>query len=483
MVQDFKFATNQEENSKMNPQLDVQKIQLEFQADIIKNMQFGLIVWHLKDPKDITSFQLVTNNRAASQLTGVSLENYVGKRMSECFSTIAENRERYAEVARSGCQTDQHEVYYGDELMGGKFFSVKVFPLPNQCIGVVFDNITERKQAEEALRESDERFRATFEQAAVGIAHVGLDGRWLRVNQKLCEIVGYSPEELIKLKFQDITHPDDLETDLNYIRQLLTGEIEHFSLEKRYIHKSGSIVWINLTVSLAYEGGTRQECFQSSITKNCEPKYFISVIEEINDRKEAEIFLEQRADELTRVNTILAQTTTMLKKRNDELDQFAYVASHDLKAPLRAIASLSEWMEEDLADKLPEENQQQMRLLRGRVRRMEALINGLLEYSRVGRIHSPLLMVNVTTLVKEVIDTLAPPPTFTIEVEPGMPTFVTKRLLLQQVFSNLIGNAINHHTCSNGHIKISVQDREKYYEFAVSDDGPGIAPEYQNKVF
>jgi PAS domain S-box-containing protein len=482
MDQNLKSASWKEEISKMNPQLEGS----EFYADIVNNMQFGLMVWYLVDPNDMTSFQLVTSNPAASQLTGVSLENYVGQRIVHFFYINKEKRaslERYAEVARSGCQIDQHEIYYSNEGRAGKFFSVKVFPLPNQCIGVVFDNVTDRKQAEERLLESETRFRATFEQAAVGIAHVGLDGRWLRVNQKLCEIVGYSHEELQQLKFQDITYPDDLETDLNHINKLLSGEIENFSLEKRYICKNGSIVWINLTVSLAYEGGTRQECFHSSNNKDCEPKYFICVIEEINNRKETEIFLEQRADELTRVNTILAQTTTMLKKRNDELDQFAYVASHDLKAPLRAIASLSEWMEEDLADKLPEENQQQMRLLRGRVRRMEALLNGLLEYSRVGRTESSLLKVNVGALIQEVIDSLVPPSTFTIEVEPGMPTFVTKRLPLQQVFSNLIGNAIKHHSGYNGHIKISVQDQGQYYEFAVSDNGPGIAPEYHDKVF
>ncbi|WP_276749031.1 sensor histidine kinase [Chlorogloeopsis fritschii] len=124
-----------------------------------------------------------------------------------------------------------------------------------------------------------------------------------------------------------------------------------------------------------------------------------------------------------------------------------------------------------------------MHLLRGRVRRMEALINGLLEYSRIGRIQTPVSVVDVDELLQEVIDLVAPPPTFTIEVEPGMPILVMKKLPLQQVFANLIGDAIEHHTRSDGHVKISVQDRGDDYEFAVVDDGPGIALEYQNKVF
>lgn len=118
--------------------------------------------------------------------------------------------------------------------------------------GIVINqrDITERKKAESALRESEERFRATFEQAAVGIAHVDPYGWFLRVNQKLCDIVGYTREELLELTFQDITYPDDLDADLEYVRQLLAGEIQTYSMEKRYFRKDGSVVWINLTVSL-----------------------------------------------------------------------------------------------------------------------------------------------------------------------------------------------------------------------------------------
>ncbi len=135
--------------------------------------------------------------------------------------------------------------------------------------------LDELRSNEVRLLESEERFRATFEQAAVGMAHVGVDGRWLRVNQKLCDIVGYPREELLGLRFQDITHPEDLETDLGYLRRLLIGEIGTYSMEKRYFRKDGSIVWINLTVSLVREDSG-------------EPAYFITVIEDISQRKLAE---------------------------------------------------------------------------------------------------------------------------------------------------------------------------------------------------
>jgi PAS domain S-box-containing protein len=131
------------------------------------------------------------------------------------------------------------------------------------------------KATTEMLRQSEELNRATFEQAAVGIARVGQDGKWLEVNQKLCDIVGYRRDELLTKTFQDITHPDDLDTDLSFFNQMIADKIQTYSIEKRYFQKNYSIVWINLTV-----GAVRKS--DRSIN------YFISVIEDISDRKRAE---------------------------------------------------------------------------------------------------------------------------------------------------------------------------------------------------
>jgi diguanylate cyclase (GGDEF)-like protein/PAS domain S-box-containing protein len=150
-------------------------------------------------------------------------------------------------------------------------------------------DITKRKVAELTLTQSESMFRGTFDQAAVGIAHVGLDGSWLRVNGKLCDIVGYSEDELLHLTFQDITHPDDLDLDLNYVWRMLAGEISTYTMEKRYIRKSGDIVWVNLTVSL--------------IRKiDGDPDYFIAVVEDITDRKRVETLL---VNERERIKAIL----------------------------------------------------------------------------------------------------------------------------------------------------------------------------------
>jgi light-regulated signal transduction histidine kinase (bacteriophytochrome) len=209
----------------------------------------------------------------------------------------------------------------------------------------------------------------------------------------------------------------------------------------------------------------------------------MTMTQDITESKKAEQALRSRADELARLSTVLAQTTSNLEKRNAELDQFAYIVSHDLKAPLRAIANLAQWLEEDLAHCLTEETRHQMDLLQGRVHRMEALINGLLQYSRVGRFRTELELVDMDLLLAEVIDSLAPPPEFTVTVMPEMPTLWIERVPLAQIFANLIGNGIKHHHRRDGQIVISAQEHPDSYEFAVADNGPGIAPEFHEKVF
>jgi PAS domain S-box-containing protein len=182
---------------------------------------------------------------------------------------------------------------------------VSKFPIPgpdggSALVGGMAIDITEEVRTRAVLEESEERFRATFEQAAVGIAHVGPDGRWLRVNRKLCDIVGYGPDELLALTFQDITHPDDLEADLAQVRRLLAGEIETYAMQKRYFRKDGSLVWINLTVALVR-------------TPQGRPKYFISVVEDITGRRRAEAASARRSEQVRR----LAEVATRINAARD----------------------------------------------------------------------------------------------------------------------------------------------------------------------
>lgn len=171
-----------------------------------------------------------------------------------------------------------------------------------------------------------------------------------------------------------------------------------------------------------------------------------------------------------------------LEQSNRELDQFAYVASHDLKAPLRGIANLAEWLEEDLGGRLTGESREHLTLLRGRVNRMDALIEGILTYSRAGRVRDKIEYVDTAKLIASVIDLLAPAGV-TLNVQPRLPTLLTERVPLQQVFMNLIGNAIKYGRVATPVIAIAAEGRGELIEFSVSDNGPGIAPQYHEKIW
>jgi PAS domain S-box-containing protein len=159
--------------------------------------------------------------------------------------------------------------------------------------------IFERKRAEDLLRDSEERFSSAFEHASIGMALLTTEGRWFRVNWALCRLLGYLEEELLQKTVQDITYPDDLESDLNFVRQLLSGEIHSYQMEKRYFHKLGHVIWVLLSVSLVRDHAGK-------------PIYFISQIQDITERKKAERDLSSARDFLQGVQDSLSAHIAIL---------------------------------------------------------------------------------------------------------------------------------------------------------------------------
>ena len=221
-------------------------------------------------------------NEAYAKMSGYTAQELVGMHISqlEVMEQEADVRAHIAKIIVQGHDRfeTRHRRKDGHEM--DVEVSVTYLAESRQLFAFCRDT-TARKQVEEArLRESDERFRGTLEQAAVGIAHASLDGYFRQVNQKFCAIIGYARDELLRMNYHDITFPDDLDENARYLQQLLAGEISTFSMEKRYMRKDGSLIWVNLTVSMLRDAdGT--------------PRYTIGVIEDITERRQAEALGQQ----------------------------------------------------------------------------------------------------------------------------------------------------------------------------------------------
>lgn len=200
--------------------------------------------------------------------------------------------------------------------------------------------------------------------------------------------------------------------------------------------------------------------------------------DEAAHRRAAEAALQRASGDLERA----AERTADLYRSNDELEQFAYIASHDLQAPLRGIAHLVTWLEEDLGPALAGDTRHKMDLLRQRVRRLETMLSDLLQYSRAGR-SVPSELIEPARLIADVIESIDPPAGFELEVDVPEGALRTAAAPLQQVVLNLIDNAVKHHDRTAGHIVVSARDRGERLEFAVTDDGPGIPAQQRERVF
>jgi PAS domain S-box-containing protein len=211
----------------------------------------------------------------------------------------------------------------------------------------------------------EEKLFPLFEDAAVGFGKVGLDCSWLRVNRKLCEMTGYSEEELLGMTFIEMTHPSDVQADLENMQAVMAGELPINVMEKRYIHKNGSVIWIHLTATL-----TR--------TSQGRPDYFIVIVEDITARKEAE---------------------EALRKSNRDLEQFATLISHDLLAPLRKVVLFGDALKAS-GDGLNDEQRDYIDRMQRSAHRMQQLISDLLNLSRIDRKGQPFRKSDLKRIVE-----------------------------------------------------------------------------------
>ncbi|GGA13109.1 hypothetical protein CYANOKiyG1_26280 [Okeania sp. KiyG1] len=409
----------------------------------------------------IIDFIFAELNSRAEQLISMSKSEVLGQRLSEL---IPINRtegflEKYVQVVETG-KVLKEEFCTNAFTPNISWLQHMVVPLADG-IAITTRDITERKQMEKVLQEREQRFRLAFDNAPIGIALVSLDGKFIRVNHALCKMLDYSEVELIELTFPEITYPDDLATDLALMQELLEAKKSNYNMEKRYISKKGNIVWIILSVSLAkYPSG--------------EPLYFIAQIQNITPRKQN----EARQQKLI----------TQLKISNQELEDFAYVASHDLQEPLRKIQTFGDRLKAKYGDVLDEKGLDYLRRMQSAANRMQTLIRDLLNFSRITTKAQPYLPVSLSQIVAEVIDDLENRIEQTkAQVEVGeLLTIQADSIQMRQLFQNLIGNALKFQLPENRPIvkvEAVLQWKTNQVQIMVSDNGIGFEEKYLDRIF
>lgn len=344
---------------------------------------------------------------------------------------------------------------------------------PVRVVGMSVD-ITDLKHTEQALRESEDRFRAMFDQAAVGINQVSLDGQFMLVNPAFCALTGYSADELINMTFQEITHPEDLAIDLGHSQRVLTKEINGYVLEKRYIRKDGSVIWVNLASSAVWDAEGN-------------PKYAVGVIEDISERKRAEVERQQVEAERHRLLERERTARQAAESANRIKDEFLAVLSHELRSPLNPILGWAKLLRTRKFDQAATDKA--LETIERNAKLQAQLVEDLLDVSRIlqGKLLLNVSPVNLATTIVAALETVrlaAQAKGIQLHTEidsmAGLVSGDSNRL--QQVIWNLLSNAVKF-TPSGGSVVVKLERLGNMAQVQVKDTGKGINPIFLPHIF
>ncbi len=425
-----------------------------------------------------TSGNVTFVNAAAAQMLGYNEDELIGKnsytlcscaKVSDCpiYASF-----KYGKAYQGGTETFQHR--------DGRSLPIQFTSNPilrsERIVGAVvtFSDITERKKSEQRLRESQQRFKATFLQAAVGITQISLEGSYINVNRKFCEIIGYSEKELKEMRFQDVTHPDDLQSNLGTTTRLLGEEDLHtLHLEKRYIHKDGHVVQAKVSVTMV-----RNEAGK--------PIYLISIVQDITSQKELE-------GERNTLQAQLAHTQKM-----EAVGTLAGGIAHDFNNILTAILGYADMAKAHIPADNPSRKYIDQVFKAGN--RSKQLVQQILTLSRHGQIDKKNM--ELSSIVHEVLKLLRSSLPASIELQSDIDSDCGKILAnstqIHQVVMNLCTNAFHAIEQEKGVIKVTLKRTQlgdvdlarypglspgAYVQFIVSDSGHGMDQDTCGKIF
>jgi PAS domain S-box-containing protein len=425
------------------------------------------------------SGHIVLVNRRTEKLFGYAGNEMLGQKIELLMPTAHRNQHqghinRYF-VSPAVLDPSERAMGAGRELYGlrkdGSEFPVEIGLTPIHTddgimvLGAVVD-LSERKRAEE-------RFRQVVEFAPTAMVMMDRSGRIALVNRQTEQLFGYTSSELLGQKIERLMPATE--------RGQHKGHIDRYFFSPAVLDPSERAMGAGRKLH-----GLRKDGSEFPVEIGLTPirtDEGIMVLGAVVDITVRQLVDKERREFNERLEQQVAQRTAQLETANKELDDFAFAASHDLKAPLRVIDNASKWLEEDLAPYLKDETLENMRLLRGRVARLEKLLDDLLQFSRAGRDASNGEIMSGKELIDDVLAMLPLAAGFEVKVEPAFAAIRVARLPLQQILMNLISNAIKHHDKTTGCIEVTAADLGSHHAFAVKDDGPGIPAQFHNKIF
>lgn len=396
------------------------------------------------------------------RLTQYNRDKVIGKRYTDVFLKSDENDEIAHKIKNQLLNTQnwRGEILIHKEDGQQLYTDTSIIPILNdkneilKYLFISFD-ISEEKKAKENLILSEVKYRSIISNMNLGLVEVDFDEKILTANQSFADMSGYKLDELIGKHTFDIIISDNNRGVIENKKQLRKEkvsdayEIEYINPkgEKRYWLISGAPMYNNLGETIGS----------------------IGIHFDITDRKEQEQKMEMLLDNF--------------KKVNKDLNDFAYIVSHDLKAPLRGIGSLATWLENDYADKLDQEGKETLRLLVQRTQRMHNLIDGILHFSKIGKSLEQNTLIHTQALVNKIIQETSVPSHIKIEVENNLEDIHFDENYFTQIIKHLLGNAIKFMDKPQGLIQIDCIPHQEFTEFTISDNGPGINEKYHDKIF
>lgn len=433
----------------------------------LKNQQDGLLDL-LEHISDFTYLRVNTKNDSIRysekllQLLDLEEGFKIGS-FQDFLSFLHANDKAIAQQNYARCKNkiecEEFEVRLQTAEKRLRFLTIKLSIVEEEgmCLVILYDN-SSQKMLEMALRDNEALFRSIFEQAAVGIAQVSTKGELLMFNQKLCDILGYKREQLMAVNYLKLTSPQDVNKDIEVMNQIFSNELDECIYEKRFLHKTGKPIWAKVHITVI----RNEQKF---------PRYAVGIIDDISERKKAEEQILKQNEDLIRLN--------------NEMDNFVYRTSHDLRAPLSSVLGLVNLLKTEPDEG---EKQQYMEMIEKSIRRLDNSIHEILDLSRNSRLDSEFKKISLSELIKDIFDDLAHLKGFekiNVITNTGDGEFYSDDKRIKMIFNNLLSNAVIYHNpyINNSFIKISAEINDERALFRIEDNGLGIDQMHLKNIF